>query len=680
VKKVRLRSGTQVAALVVMLLMVMGFFVQEQITTGAFDHLEADQVAQDAQRVKIGLEGEARLLGDFGASNSIWDSTYDEVQKADQTSFLADFPPEDTHTIFGLDGILGVTKDGSLRVGGMIKDDSFVAPPTGLDRSDILARLFDPAAAAGVSRCGVALAGAGSYLFCGFAAHRGDGGDEISGGLIYLKAISGGNLAVLGRHVDLSLELATAPRAGSLTGAALPSMLGELQVATSPVGEAQIALQVTIPTVNGAPIRLEARRPRPIHQTAAWVAIQTMGLLVVVGTLLFGAVALLLRREISRQVRPLRSITGQVIEKGDRTLRIGCTAQGEIGALGRDIDAMLDAMLSQDERLLDSQTAREMELRATYVQQKLVAQHIRRRAQTAIDETATAVVQELDVVVQLAKAVQDAVGDIDLGVRGTDRETRQVVQEAGDVERVVAEVAQSLHRVRGITKVISEVAGQTKLLALNATIEAARAGAAGKGFRVVANEVKGLASTTTRSTEEIATTIAALDTDVAVMSSVITQITGGVVGIGRRTGELGGVAERQRSTMLALDEAVTGALRRVRGMAQFTDLEDRRRYGRVNASGAITLSANGSTVEGVLLDLSEGGLRCVVEVGDDVTLGTAITVTLPFRDRGVSVEGLVVRRHQGQDGPELGVEFLHLSAPALAMIREYVEAILGVER
>src|SRR5690606_4684152 len=117
---------------------------------------------------------------------------------------------------------------------------------------------------------------------------------------------------------------------------------------------------------------------------------------------------------------------------------------------------------------------------------------------------------------------------------------------------------------------IAGVAEQTNLLSLNATIEAARAGEAGKGFAVVAGEVKALASSTTTSTDEINTTLGSLERDVQDMASVISRMTEGVHRIDRETGDLGGVAARQRERMAALDEAMKQVLARIHTLSTVT--------------------------------------------------------------------------------------------------------------
>jgi methyl-accepting chemotaxis protein len=84
------------------------------------------------------------------------------------------------------------------------------------------------------------------------------------------------------------------------------------------------------------------------------------------------------------------------------------------------------------------------------------------------------------------------------------------VTEADLTNATINEMAQVAHEIGKVTDLINAIAGQTNLLALNATIEAARAGEAGRGFAIVAQEVKALAGQTATATQDIATRIAAM--------------------------------------------------------------------------------------------------------------------------------------------------------------------------
>ena len=84
-----------------------------------------------------------------------------------------------------------------------------------------------------------------------------------------------------------------------------------------------------------------------------------------------------------------------------------------------------------------------------------------------------------------------------------------------DANASVNRLAESSTKIGDVVKVITSIAEQTNLLALNATIEAARAGELGKGFAVVAGEVKELAQSTARATDDVSSLVTAIQTDAA---------------------------------------------------------------------------------------------------------------------------------------------------------------------
>ena len=92
--------------------------------------------------------------------------------------------------------------------------------------------------------------------------------------------------------------------------------------------------------------------------------------------------------------------------------------------------------------------------------------------------------------------------------------SKQAVSQAERTSNLVNELSASALKVGDIVKLIGDIADQTNLLALNATIEAARAGETGRGFAVVANEVKTLATQTSRATDDIHAQISAIQTTI----------------------------------------------------------------------------------------------------------------------------------------------------------------------
>jgi len=112
--------------------------------------------------------------------------------------------------------------------------------------------------------------------------------------------------------------------------------------------------------------------------------------------------------------------------------------------------------------------------------------------------------ESVQTVASATEQISAAAREIGSQMAYTSSMTSDAVRKADSTNHLVGDLAGTAARIGSVVSMINDIAGQTNLLALNATIEAARAGEAGKGFAVVANEVKSLATQTTRATGEVA--------------------------------------------------------------------------------------------------------------------------------------------------------------------------------
>ena len=123
--------------------------------------------------------------------------------------------------------------------------------------------------------------------------------------------------------------------------------------------------------------------------------------------------------------------------------------------------------------------------------------------------------------------------------------TGRAVAEARRTNDIVHVLSEGAEKIGQIVGLIADIAGQTNLLALNATIEAARAGEAGRGFAIVASEVKSLAQQTARATEEIGGQIAQLQSATRDAVQAIRGITGTIEGASTIAATIAAAVEEQ---------------------------------------------------------------------------------------------------------------------------------------
>ena len=321
---------------------------------------------------------------------------------------------------------------------------------------------------------------------------------------------------------------------------------------------------------------------------------------------------------------------------------------------------------------------REEQLRAVEQQQRNANHRLRRRAKEAIDDTGAVIGERLQAVVEQVGAVREAATATHDRVTVTSEAAGAMVRRAHSADAAATALNGSLRQVAGIAHVIAEIASQTRMLALNATIEAARAGTAGKGFAVVAGEVKNLADTTARSTEQIATTIATLEADVAQMGATLGAIIQDMSGIETAMSSLDAISDDQHRIVEGLNRTVDATMAQIEDLSEVAERLERRRADRMSVSGQVTLHVAGSPhpVAGELTDLSAEGIGCMVAPTTLIAMGRDLRVDLHLGGALCTVDAQVVRSKDRDDGIELGMRLLHASPQAQQMIAREINAAL----
>ncbi|HET8836855.1 MAG TPA: HAMP domain-containing methyl-accepting chemotaxis protein [Gemmatimonadales bacterium] len=327
------------------------------------------------------------------------------------------------------------------------------------------------------------------------------------------------------------------------------------------------------------------------------------------------ALALALSRLIADPLTSL-GILAEQVSKGDLTADIRSKSRDEIGWLEHSMRQMvknlreiatqiavssrtvassaeeISANSTQMAKGAEMQSSSTEETSSTMVEIASQMQHLARSAEALaanVDQTSASIQQMSATLAQTAQNGEILLGSVERAtgtlttmienvgaiaerVHEVDRVSQQSVEDSranGErLKEAIGSIGERSDEIGKIVKVIEGIADQTNLLALNAAIEAARAGEAGKGFAVVADEVRRLAERSVQATQEIGGVIETVQKDTHHAVALMGQVLGGIVDSIGTTSALVADAARAADAQAADARSVLGTVTEMATLAR----------------------------------------------------------------------------------------------------------------